>query len=225
MSESEADAADGTEPPAPSTWQRFRHNPDHESLSTRLKDAMLRPAVVAETRPDSRPQAPQPTTVEELEAAVAKADDKERLVGLLLAPVAGLVAIIVTSHLISSDPKATYANGLLNHNHVSPSLYLEVGGSAFVLAMLMVAMAWWRKRLFLGIVMGLYGLSIFNLHFWGFGIPYLAAAGWYLVRHYRVTQKLKLAREAGGGSSLGRPTSSRPTSGRPNKRYTPPTAR
>jgi hypothetical protein len=220
MPESDADAAEGSEPPTLSTWQRFRRNPDHESLSARLKDAMLRPAVAAENAPDSRPKAPEPTTVEELQAAVSKADDKERMVGLLLAPIAGLIAIIVTSHLISSDPKATYANGAVNLNHVNPSLYLEVGGSAFVLAMLMLAMAWWRKRLFLGIVMGLYGLSIFNLHFWGFGVPYLLAAGWSLVRHYRVTQKLKLAREGSGGSSLGRPSSSRP-----NKRYTPPTAR
>jgi len=180
---------------------------------------MLKPVVNAEIGPDAKAEAT-PSTVDELEAQVARADDQERLVGLILAPIAGLIAIIVTGHLISSDPKASTVAGVVNVKHVNPSLYFEVGGSAFVLAMLMLGLAWWRKRLFLGIVMGLYGLSIFNLHFWGFGIPYLLAAGWYLVRHYRLTQKVKLAREGGGGGPAGGP---RP--GRPNKRYTPPAGR
>ena len=42
--------------------------------------------------------------------------------------------------------------------------------------------------------MALYGLSIFNLHFWGFGVPYLLFGSWYLVRAYRLEQKLKLAK-------------------------------
>ena len=46
------------------------------------------------------------------------------------------------------------------------------------LALLMLVTAWWRKRLFLGITMALYGLAIFNLHYWGFGIPYILAAAW-----------------------------------------------
>ena len=49
----------------------------------------------------------------------------------------------------------------------------------------MLATAWWRKRLYLGIVMALYGLTVFNLHYWGFGIPYLLCAGWWIVRAYR----------------------------------------
>jgi hypothetical protein len=40
------------------------------------------------------------------------------------------------------------------------------------------------------------------------------------VRHYRLTQKLKLAAADGGGARPGRPGP-----GGPNKRYTPPTGR
>ena len=58
----------------------------------------------------------------------------------------------------------------------------------------MLATAWFRKRLYLGIAMALYGLSVFNLHFWGFGVPFILVGAWYLVRAYRLQQKLKLAR-------------------------------
>jgi len=84
------------------------------------------------------------------------------------------------------------------------------------LAAVMLASAWFRKRLYLGLAMALYGLSIFNLHFWGFGVPYLLFGSWYLVRAYRLQQKLKLAKEGSPGGSR----SSRPA--QPNKRYTPP---
>ena len=86
----------------------------------------------------------------------------------------------------------------------------------------MLAMAWWRKRLFLGIVMALYGLTLFNLHWWGFGIPYILAGAWYLVRAYRLHEKLKLA-TADGGTTRARPATKRFQA--PNKRYTPPTSR
>ena len=91
--------------------------------------------------------------------------------------------------------------------------------------------AWLRKRLFLGIVLALFGLGIFNLKYWGFGIPFLMAGAWLLVRAYRLQQKLKLA--GGGSKNTYGPPNSRvppnrlPSAGgvlpRPNKRYTPPT--
>jgi len=94
----------------------------------------------------------------------------------------------------------------------------------------MLATAWFRKRMPLGIVMALFGLGIFNLHYWGFGVPFLLAGAWYLTRAWRLQSKLKLA---GGGSrrSYGPPNSGGspnrlPSAGgvlpRPNKRYTPP---
>ena len=62
------------------------------------------------------------------------------------------------------------------------------------LAVLMLATAWFRKRLYLGIAMALYGLSIFNLHYWGFGVPVHPGRRLVLVRAYRLQQKLKLAK-------------------------------
>ena len=81
-----------------------------------------------------------------------------------------------------------------------------------------------RKRLFQGITMALFGLAVFNLRFWGFGVPFLLAGAWYLVRAYRLQQALKRAQ--GDAPSPPPRNGSRPANGarpRPNKRYTPPT--
>jgi hypothetical protein len=79
----------------------------------------------------------------------------------------------------------------------------------------------WRKRLFLGISMALFGLAVFNLHYWGFGVPFLLAGAWYLVRAYRFQQELKRAETGSPPPRAKRSTNgSRPRS---NKRYTPPT--
>jgi hypothetical protein len=212
MPGSDSDAADDGTPPPMGSWRRLISNPDHESLGSRLRDVMLRPMVVAETGPDAKPAKQEPTTVEQIEASIARCDDKERNVALVAAPIAAMIALLVTGSLVSQA---------VNVKHVNSTVYLEVGLSAFVMAVLMLAFAWWRKRLFIGIVMGLYGLTFFNLHYWGFGVPYLLGAGWYLVRHYRLTQKLKLAKAEGGDG----PTTGRPRPGGPNKRYTPPTGR
>jgi hypothetical protein len=187
--------------------------PAKPKLTERLKDAMLKPTVKAEMGPEESVDEG-PTTVEEIQAAIDRADDKERLVGLLLAPIGAAIAFVITSALVAHDPKVG------SPAHVNPHTYVEVGGSAILLAVLMMAMAWWRKRLFLGIVMALYGLTLFNLHWWGFGIPYILAGAWLLVRAYRLHEKLKLATADGGTI---RNTTRRPAG--PNKRYTPPTSR
>jgi len=94
------------------------------------------------------------------------------------------------------------------------------------MAVLILVMAWLRKRLFLGILLAMFGLGIFNLRFWGFGIPFLFAGAWLLVRAYRLQKKLRLA-GGGSASTYGPPNSRLPSTGgvlpRPNKRYTPPT--
>jgi hypothetical protein len=209
------DVSDDDVTPPMSAWQRLLAairpsggNPEKVPLGSRLSSAVLKPAD-ADAAPDVGP-----TTVAELEEAVKHADDKERLVGLIAAPLAGMIGLVVTGTKIASDPKALLANGQANALHVNPSLYLELGGVTLALAVAMLVTAWFRKRLYLGMVMALYGLSIFNLGFWGFGVPFILAGAWFLVRAYRLQTKLKLAKEAG------------PTTGRPqaNKRYTPPTA-
>ena len=111
--------------------------------------------------------------------------------------------------------------GLVNPQHVSVSLYHSLTLVLLGLAILMLVMGWLRKRLFLGIVMSLYGLAVFNLHYWGFGIPFILGGAWLLVRAYRAQRELRVAtgdlpsRRAGGGPAVARPKA--------NKRYTPPT--
>lgn len=181
---------------------RMAADPDKPSFSERLTRAMIK----ADSRPD-REVDEGPQTVEELEAASSSLDDRERLIGLAAAPLAGIAAIIVASSYGSKS--TTHATS------VDSTLVLVLFG----LALATMALAWFRKRLFLGIVLALFGLSVFNLHYWEFGVPFLLIGSWYLVRAYRISQKLKLAR-SGGAAGTGGP------SGRaqPNKRYTPPTA-
>jgi hypothetical protein len=87
-----------------------------------------------------------------------------------------------------------------------------------------MATALLRKRFFLGLTMALYGLATFNLHYWGFGVPFLLFGAWLLVRTWRLQQSLKLAT---GDAPVSRAQKSRPTprtsTPRANKRYTPPT--
>ncbi len=178
---------------------------EKESLGDRIRHAFLKPAVEGETKPAPFDEL---TTVDEIQGAIRRADDTERLVGLIAAPLAGAVALVVTSSLIGSHPK----------DH---SVYLEVGAVAMILALLTLAFAWWRKRLYMGITMALYGLSVFNLKFWGFGVPFVLVGAWYLVRAYRLQAKLKTAQAAAGPT---RPVSGPGPASNPNKRYTPKTA-
>jgi hypothetical protein len=198
------DVGDDDVPPKLTAWQR-------------LNRAMLKPADPGSASPATEG----PTTVPELEAAVARADDKERMVGLLAAPVAAAIGLLVSASLIANDPKTLLSNGHLNPKHVNPSLYAELGALAVVLGLVMLVMALLRKRTYLGITMALYGLAIFNLHFWGFGLPYILAAAWLLVRAYRLQSKLKEARVADGGSGGARGSGA--ARALPSKRFTPRT--
>lgn len=175
-------------------------DPDKLSPMERFTHAVIK----ADTRPT--PETDSPQSVGELEEAVAHADDTERLIGLAAAPLAGLVAILVVSSLGTKSGKHT--------SSVDSTLTLVLFGLAFV----MLASAWFRKRLFLGVACALYGLSIFNLHYWGFGVPFLLIGSWYLVRAYRLGQKLKRAKENDSPSG----STGRARRAAPNKRYTPP---
>ena len=192
-----------------------RPDPDKETLGSRLSGAFLKPPAEGQSGPGTgtKYDGEVPETLAEKELAVARADDKERLVGLLAAPIAAALGLIITGTLINNDPKALLASGAVNKLHVNPTLYLELGGVALALSFLMLAMAYFRKRTYLGIAMALYGLSIFNLHFWGFGIPFILAGAWLLVRAYRFQQMVKEA------------NTSSPTARLESKRYTPPNRR
>jgi hypothetical protein len=191
-----------------SRWQRF---------SGAVSNFVLKPAVIsAEGTPERPASNDVPDTVPELEAVIKRANDKERNIGLVAAPVAALIGLLVTGSLVANDPKALI-NGQINPHHTNPTLYVELGLVAIVLALVMLGSAWFRKRFFLGVAMALYGLSLFNLHYWGFGVPYILAGAWYLVRTFRLQEKLKKLKTEGGGSfgAPGQPAA-------PNKRYTPP---
>ena len=155
-------------------------------------------------------------TVEELEAAIRRSDDKERAIGLVAAPIAAIIGILVGS--------ATIQNA--KNTHQSTAEFVDLTYVLLGLAVLVLVTSMLRKRLFQGITLALFGLAIFNLRFWGFGVPFLLAGSWYLVRAYRLQQALK---RAGGGGPSGAPPQPKgsPGSGgarpRPNKRYTPPT--
>ena len=210
MARVDPDAADDETPPM-SSWQRF---------TASVSNLMLKPAP-ADKAPKDESSKDEPTTIPELEAAVKRADDKERVIGLVAAPIAAAIALLVVSALVAHDPAAHYSNGQIDKLHVNPSLYSELGAVTLALALLMLGAAWFRKRILIGVAMALYGLSIFNLHYWGFGFPFILGGAWYLVRAYRLSEKLKHARadqpgSAGSGSAASRPA--------PSKRYTPPAA-
>ena len=197
---------------------RRRETVDKMPLADRLRIAFLKPA-----EPGSETIS-QPRSVEEVEGAL-KADDKERLIGLLAAPFAAAIGLLITDALIAHDPAAYLKSGLVNKLHVSVALYHEVMIALVVLSVVMLLSGWFRKRLYLGITMALYGLTVFNLHYWGFGVPYLLCAGWLIVRAYRAQRAVREAtsepsRIRPGGGELS--YAARPRANRP---YTPPTSR
>lgn len=191
---------------------RLERKRDARPLGERLRSAMLKPA---DPETASRAQAaPERLTVEQLEARVKAADDKERGIGLVAAPLAAAIGFLVIHTLVVNDPAAHLAGGAANPRYVNPSVYYDLFLVLVALSMGILVMALWRKRLYLGMVTALYGLAIFNLHYWGFGVPFVMVGAWYLVRAYRLNRSLKEA--VAEGSNFGLPSS--------NKRYTRPSA-
>lgn len=181
-------------------------DPGKPPLLERLKAALLKPA-----KPGEVPPAPAaPKTVAELEAIEKRADDRERAIGLVAAPLGALIGILVISNLVDH-----------NKLHVGASIYTELLLVLLGLSVLMLVFAWFRKRLFLGIVLALYGLAIFNLHYWGFGVPFILAGAWYLVTAYRAQRAVKEAREAHPDGTLGDGKGGTAPPPSANKRYTP----
>jgi hypothetical protein len=204
---------------------RFRHDPDKAPLGERLRHAVLKPVdPEAESTPPSGPGADKPPSVAELESEAKLANDQERLIGLFAAPVGAAIGLVVIGYLIAKDPPALLKNGTANRLHVSLSLYHDLTYVLLGLSLVMLISAYFRRRLFLGLAMALYGLAVFNLHYWGFGIPFLFGGAGLLVRSYRLQRDLT---EATGGKPARPGTRRRGGSpppaarARPNKRYTP----
>jgi hypothetical protein len=185
-------------------------------LGDRLRDAVLKPADEGVPNNGAGAKAKDKArAAEELEFESKYANDRERIVGLLVAPLAGAIGLVVVSDLISYDKT--------HKVHYSQGLYESLAGVLVGLALVMLVTAWFRKRTYLAIAMALYGLAIFNLRYWGFGVPYVMMAAWLLVRSFRLQRDL---REATGGSGPERGAQARRGSAtvrnpRASKRYTP----
>ena len=168
--------------------------------------------------PDDEPSAPthqEIRPVDEIEADIRRSNDKERAIGLVAAPVAAIIGLVISSASIN------YAK---THNQ-SVSVYDKLTYVLLGLAVLVLVTSLLRKRLFQGITLALFGLAIFQLHYtyFGFAAPFLLAGAWYLVRAYRLQQELKRAEAAGPGASRPKPSAgSNGARPRRNKRYTPP---
>lgn len=179
-------------------------------LVDRLSIAALKPE---DPKAHARSRGAYELSRKELEIEEKRANDKERAIGLLAGPVATAITFLVVHDLVANDPPARLSDGAVNNLHVNLSTYSDVFIALIILSFGITGMALWRKRLFLGIVTSMYGLTIFNLHYWGFGVPFVMVGGWYLVRTYRLHRSLKES-TAGRLSVTSRPASS--------KRYTAP---
>jgi len=178
-----------------------------ESLVDRLRRMFLKPA--REPGPGATGSPVRPPTEDELEARVRSMDDQERLLGVVAAPLAALIGVLIGGDEISHAA------------HSRISTYYSLLGVLVALSVVMLITALLRKRLYLGISLALYGLAVFNLHYWGFGIPFILGGAWLLVRAYRVQREYREATEGPYGSGRGGGGSAP----RPSKRYTPPSTR
>ena len=135
----------------------------------RLKYTMVQP----DDDPSEGPPADE-RTAEELEAAIRRSDDKERTIGLVAAPIAAIVGLIISSASVNYAKTHNQSVGVYN-----TLTYVLLGLSVLILVSSML-----RKRMFQGITLALYGLAIFQLHYTyvGFAAPFILAGSWYLVR-------------------------------------------
>src|SRR5580704_3338377 len=187
----------GDDAPRMTFWQRLKYSmvrPDDDPKE--VKEVEIRP-------------------VEEIQADIARSNDKERAIGLVAAPVAAFIGLLI------GNASVNYAK---THN-MSTSVYDKLTYVLLGLSVLVLLTSWLRKRMFQGITLALYGLAIFQLHYtyFGFAAPFLLAGAWYLIRAYRLSAELK--REEAAGPQAPRPKAG-PNAAAPrprrNKRYTPP---
>jgi hypothetical protein len=188
----------GDDAPRMTFWQRLKYSmvrPDDDPKE--VKEVEIRP-------------------VEEIQADIARSNDKERAIGLVAAPVAAFIGLLI------GNASVNYAK---SHN-LSTSVYDKLTYVLLGLSVLVLLTSWLRKRMFQGITLALYGLAIFQLHYtyFGFAAPFLLAGAWYLIRAWRLQQELKVAEAAGPQAPRPKGATTNAAAPRPrrNKRYTPP---
>jgi hypothetical protein len=155
-------------------------------------------------------------SAEEVRDVIARADDKERAVGLIAAPVSAAISFIVTTALIDR-------NSVAGAKHFTPaSTYHELLLVLLALGVLMLITAMLRKRLFMALSMALYGVALFQLGWLGFAVPFVLGGAWYLVRSYRLQQELRRAEPEDARPARARSGATGGAGPRASKRYTPP---
>jgi hypothetical protein len=182
----------------------------------RLKYAMVKP----DDSPDARP-ATDERSADELRYAIRYADDRERAVGLIAGPISALLSFIVIGSMINRNSQPTTAP----KNFVPASTYHWVLLVFLALAAVILASAWWRKRMAMAIALALYGVGLFQLGWLGFAVPFVLAGAWYLVRAFRLQQAFKKAEAEEGATTrhTARTSNGSKPRARANRRYTPPT--
>jgi hypothetical protein len=196
-------------PASPDTGNSGGNGAPKMSLFERIKYSMVRPD---DDESDKKKQ--EDRSVDEIEAIIRRSDDKERVIGLVAAPIAALIGLIISSASIN------YAKT----NHQSTHVYEELTYVLLGLSVLILVSSLLRKRVFQGITLALYGVAVFQLHYTyvGFGAPFVLAGAWYLVRAYRLQQELRRAEAAGPRAPRPKSTGTNGARPRRNKRYTPP---
>jgi Ca2+/Na+ antiporter len=180
------------------------------SLWERVKYSMVEP----DDDSGSVKEAPPVRPVEEVQEDLHRSNDKERTIGLVVAPVAAIVAIAISTASIN------YARTHNQNVHVYEELtYVLLGLAALILVASLL-----RKRLFQGITVALFGLAVFQLHYTyvGFAAPFILVGAWYMVRVYRLQQELRRSEADADGPRRTSVSAARGSRPRPSKRYTPP---
>jgi hypothetical protein len=129
---------------------RLRRDGDRAPFGERLRNAVLKPVEPGTKPTGTSVNGSDELSVEELETAARFASDQERLIGLFAAPVGAAIGLVVINYLIAHDPPALLPNGTTNKAHVSVSLYHSLTLVLLGLSLVMLASAFFRKRLFLG---------------------------------------------------------------------------
>ena len=161
------------------------HQELDQSVRARLSRRFLKP--IDPTAPHA--EVAPPRSVEELEEDNRSMTDVERLIGLIMAPLAAVVTLILISQYVNNWKTQHPGN-----THV-PSAYGELLLVFLILSALIMVAAWFRKRMYTGLAIALFGLSIFSLNWKWLPIagPFVLAGAWYLVRAYRAQQAVRLA--------------------------------
>jgi hypothetical protein len=180
------------------------------SLWERVKYSMVVPDDDRGARKEAQPV----RSVDEVREDLRRSNDKERTIGFVVAPVAAIVGITISS--ASIDYARTH--------HQNVHVYDELTYVLLALAALILVASLLRKRLFQGITIALFGLAVFQLHYSyvGFAAPFVLVGAWYMVRVYRLQQELRRSEADAGGARRNSVSPSKGPGPRPSKRYTPP---